>query len=147
MAPRTAGAQYAKERREEEAAAAQEAKALVPPKYFDAVETEADGRNNPTTTILKGVNAYLTEIGSGPTVQSLQQPSNSPTGPVAAKTPQWLQSNPNLRALQQAMIRLIQCIQQRALEEGGLADDIQQVIDLTNNALVDVIEEIDRRST
>lgn len=78
MAPKAEGPRYSQERRDAEAAAVKEAQALVPPKYLEAVKAEADGRNNPTTKLLKGVIAYLNEMGSGPSVQSMQQQSNSP---------------------------------------------------------------------
>jgi len=73
MAPKAEGAQYSKLRRDEEAAAAKEARALIPEKYFEAVEAETDGRHNPTTKLLKAVMAYLNDMASGPTVQSTQQ--------------------------------------------------------------------------
>jgi len=62
MAPRGAGVSYSQARRNEEVAAREEARSLVPPKYFDAA-VKADGKNNTTTKTLKGVIAYLKEIG------------------------------------------------------------------------------------
>lgn len=66
---------------------------------------------------------------------------------MAADAPPWLKGDAGLRALQQAMIRLIQCIQTRAMAEGGLSDDMKEIINQTNDALVDVIEKVERRST
>lgn len=78
MAPRAQEKQYSQARRDAETAAVEEAQALIPPKYLEAVEAAADGRYNPTTKLLKGVIAYLNEMGSGASVQSMQQHSNSP---------------------------------------------------------------------
>ncbi|KIX92064.1 uncharacterized protein Z520_12218 [Fonsecaea multimorphosa CBS 102226] len=63
-------------------------------------------------------------------------------GPIRPQTPPWLRNNTELRALQQKMTGLIQVIQNRAIEQGGLPEELKQLLDKGHDALVDVVQRV-----